>query len=66
MVAGLASTPTTGLIVQACGDAHLMNFGGLPRPSATSSSTRRFRPYGSGTLKRLVTSVAIAGRHIVL
>src|SRR6266705_3276165 len=27
MAADLASTPTSGLKVQACGDAHLMNFG---------------------------------------
>jgi uncharacterized protein (DUF2252 family) len=27
MAADLAMTPTSGLRVQACGDAHLMNFG---------------------------------------
>ena len=32
MAADLASTPTPGLRVQACGDAHLMNFGGFATP----------------------------------
>jgi len=29
MAADLATTPTSGIRVQACGDAHLMNFGGF-------------------------------------
>ncbi|HYJ13503.1 MAG TPA: DUF2252 family protein, partial [Thermomicrobiales bacterium] len=32
MAHDLASTPTTGLVVQACGDAHLSNFGGFASP----------------------------------
>jgi uncharacterized protein (DUF2252 family) len=32
MAADLAQTPTTGLSVQTCGDAHLMNFGGFATP----------------------------------
>lgn len=32
MAADLAKTPTTGLRVQACGDCHLMNFGGFATP----------------------------------
>src|SRR5215468_2730058 len=32
MVADLASTPATGLRVQACGDAHLLNFGVFATP----------------------------------
>jgi hypothetical protein len=32
MAADLASTPKSGLNVQACGDAHLMNFGGFATP----------------------------------
>ncbi len=32
MAADLASTPKSGLMVQACGDAHLMNFGGFATP----------------------------------
>jgi uncharacterized protein (DUF2252 family) len=32
MAADLANTPTTGKYVQACGDCHLMNFGGFATP----------------------------------
>ena len=32
MAADLASTPSTGIRVQACGDCHLMNFGGFATP----------------------------------
>jgi uncharacterized protein (DUF2252 family) len=32
MAADLARTPTSGIRVQACGDAHLMNFGAFTTP----------------------------------
>ena len=32
MAADLATTPASGIRVQACGDAHLMNFGGFATP----------------------------------
>jgi uncharacterized protein (DUF2252 family) len=32
MAPDLAATPKSGLTVQACGDAHLMNFGGFATP----------------------------------
>ena len=32
MAADLAPTPATGIHVQACGDAHLLNFGGFATP----------------------------------
>src|SRR5262245_22525160 len=32
MVADLAKTPATGVHVQACGDCHLLNFGGFATP----------------------------------
>ena len=32
MAADLTRTPTSGIRVQACGDAHLMNFGGCATP----------------------------------
>ncbi len=32
MASDLAATPATGIHVQACGDAHLMNFGGFATP----------------------------------
>ena len=35
MAADLAATPNTGLRVQACGDAHLSNFGGFASPDRT-------------------------------
>jgi uncharacterized protein (DUF2252 family) len=67
MAADLAATPATGLRVQAGGDAHLMNFGA----SATADGTPVFdvndfdetlpAPF-EWDLKRLATSVAVAGR----
>jgi len=35
MAADLATTPVTGLTVQACGDAHVANFARSPLPNAT-------------------------------
>jgi uncharacterized protein (DUF2252 family) len=32
MAADLAKTPATGIQVQACGDCHLLNFGGFATP----------------------------------
>ena len=32
MASDLATTPTTGIKVQACGDCHLLNFGGYATP----------------------------------
>jgi hypothetical protein len=54
MAADLAVTPHTGLRVQACGDAHLLNFGPTPPRNGTSSSTsttltRPCQLPGSGT-----------------
>ena len=39
MANDLASTPKSGIQAQLCGDAHLMNFGATPPPSAPCSST---------------------------
>jgi uncharacterized protein (DUF2252 family) len=54
MAKDLAGTPTTGLRVQARGDAHLANFGSSAPPSGiwsstSTSSTRRSPAPGSGT-----------------
>src|SRR5262245_62874352 len=38
MAADLASTPATGLQVQACGDAHLLNFGVFATPERRERS----------------------------
>ena len=35
MAADLATVPSSGLRVQACGDAHLANFGGFAAPDRT-------------------------------
>jgi len=37
MAADLAKTPATGIRVQACGDCHLLNFGGFATPRAQYS-----------------------------
>ena len=55
MAVDLAPTPTSGLTVQACGDAHLSNFGLFASPerdaacSTSTTSTRRCPGPGSGT-----------------
>jgi Uncharacterized protein conserved in bacteria (DUF2252) len=54
MASDLATTPTTGLRVQLCGDAHLSNFGLFgsperPRLRHQTTSTRPFRGPSSGT-----------------
>jgi len=50
----LAHTPTTDIRVQACGDAHLLNFGMFAAPdggwsSTSTTSMRRFRRRSTGT-----------------
>jgi uncharacterized protein (DUF2252 family) len=67
MAADLASTPTTGLRVQLCGDAHLSNFGGFASPDrALVFDVNDFDETLPGPfewdLKRLVASVEIAAR----
>jgi uncharacterized protein DUF2252 len=54
MAADLGATPVSGLAVQACGDAHLSNFGlyaspNVPWSSTSTTSTRRCPAHGSGT-----------------
>ncbi len=71
MAADLASTPKSGLIVQACGDAHLMNFGGFATPERQiifdiNDLDETLPAPWEWDLKRLIASIAIAGRHIGL
>ena len=71
MAADLASTPKSGLLVQACGDAHLMNFGGFATPERNivfdiNDLDETLPAPWEWDLKRLVASVVIAGRHIGL
>jgi uncharacterized protein (DUF2252 family) len=71
MAADLASTPASGLGVQACGDAHLMNFGGFATPERNvifdvNDLDETLPAPWEWDLKRLVASVVVAGRHIGL
>lgn len=54
MAADLASSPNTGITVQLCGDAHVLNFGLWKTPNGTShstcvTSTRRSPARSNGT-----------------
>jgi uncharacterized protein (DUF2252 family) len=71
MASDLAALPVSGIRTQICGDGHLLNFGGFGTPE------NRFvfdvNDFDETTLgawewdvKRLVTSVIIAGRHLGL
>ena len=71
MAADLATTPKSGLTVQACGDAHLMNFGGFATPERNivfdiNDLDETLPAPWEWDLKRLLASVVIAGRHIEL
>jgi uncharacterized protein (DUF2252 family) len=71
MAADLARTPVTGLRVQACGDAHLLNFGGFATPERNfifdiNDFDETLPAPWEWDLKRLVASVVIAGRHLGL
>ena len=71
MAADLASTPCSGLRVQACGDAHLMNFGGFATPERNmifdiNDFDETLPGPWEWDLKRLAASVVVAGRHLRL
>jgi uncharacterized protein (DUF2252 family) len=71
MAADLAATPTSGLRVQACGDAHLMNFGGFATPERNvifdiNDLDETLPAPFEWDLKRLATSVVIAAQHLEL
>lgn len=71
MAADLATTPSTGLIVQACGDAHLMNFGGFATPERNiffdiNDFDETLPAPWEWDIKRLAASVVIAARHVGL
>lgn len=68
MAADLASTPTAGLDVQLCGDAHLSNFGGFASPERQLLfSLNDFDETLPGPfeydLKRMAASFTIAARN---
>src|SRR3954453_14281873 len=67
MAADLATTPVSGLRVQACGDAHLSNFGIFAAPDRRlvvdiNDFDETLPGPWEWDLKRLVASFAIAGR----
>ncbi len=68
MAADLAATPCTGIGVQACGDAHLMNFGAFATPERrivfdiNDFDETHPAPW-EWDLKRLAASFVIASRH---
>ena len=71
MAADLAHTPVSGLRVQACGDAHLMNFGAFATPERNvifdiNDLDETLPAAWEWDLKRLVASVVVAGRHLGL
>jgi uncharacterized protein (DUF2252 family) len=67
MAADLATTPTSGLRVQLCGDAHLSNFGAFASPSRrlvfdVNDFDETLPGPFEWDIKRLAASFAVAGR----
>jgi Uncharacterized protein conserved in bacteria (DUF2252) len=67
MAADLAHTPDSGLPVQACGDAHLSNFGGFASPEREllfdlNDFDETLPGPWEWDVKRLMASLAVAGR----
>ncbi|MFL4903682.1 DUF2252 domain-containing protein [Streptomyces sp. MMS24-I2-30] len=68
MAADLAAQPHTGLTVQLCGDAHLLNFGVYASPERSllfdlNNFDETFRGPFEWDVKRLAASVAVAARE---
>ncbi len=71
MAYDLSRQTATGLIVQACGDCHLMNFGGYATPERNlvfdvNDFDETLPAPWEWDLKRLTASLVIAGRYIKL
>ncbi len=71
MAADLSQTPNTGMLVQACGDAHLANFGLFASPERNlvfdlNDFDETLEGPWEWDLKRLAVSFTIAARHIQL
>jgi len=68
MAADLATSPTTGLTVQACGDAHCMNFGAFATPErrlifdVNDFDETLLAPW-EWDIKRLAASLVLAARN---
>ncbi|MEI6068686.1 MAG: DUF2252 domain-containing protein [Methylococcaceae bacterium] len=68
MAADLATLPTTGIRVQACGDCHLVNFGGFGTPErrlifAINDFDETLPAPWEWDVKRLAASFVVAGRN---
>jgi uncharacterized protein (DUF2252 family) len=71
MAADLAATPDSGIVVQACGDAHISNFGGFAVPDrrlvfGPNDFDETLPGPWEWDVKRMAASVEIAGRDIGL
>jgi len=68
MARDLSSTPNSGIVVQACGDCHLMNFGGFATPERTmvldmNDFDETLPAPWEWDVKRLATSFLLACRE---
>ncbi len=71
MAADLASTPNSGIVVQACGDAHISNFGGFAAPDrrlifGPNDFDETLPGPWEWDVKRLAASAEIAARDVGL
>src|SRR6476619_3847750 len=71
MAADLADTPSSGLVVQVCGDAHISNFGGFAAPDrrlvfGPNDFDETLPGPWEWDVKRMAASVEIAGRDVGL
>jgi uncharacterized protein (DUF2252 family) len=71
MAADLAATPDSGIVVQACGDAHISNFGGFAAPDrrlifGPNDFDETLPGPWEWDVKRMAASVEIAGRDVDL
>jgi len=71
MAADLATTAQSGLQVQACGDAHLLNFGGFATPERNivfdiNDLDETLPAPWEWDVKRLTASIVIAGQYLRL
>jgi len=68
MAADLSHTPVSGIKVQACGDCHLVNFGGFATPERNiifdiNDFDETLRAPWEWDVKRLAASFVVAGRN---
>jgi uncharacterized protein (DUF2252 family) len=71
MAADLAATPDSGLVVQACGDAHISNFGGFAAPDrrlvfGPNDFDETLPGPWEWDVKRMAASIEIAARELGL